>query len=241
MMHSLLLATTPTHVVVQNWPGPDKVAIETLRVATWTLVFAVLAFAASAIGNVIAVRDFSINLKQWKRVLEKESLQPDLFVTFDNGTSDFKQHYTEVLGGELSQFALYLRLYNSGTAPARNVALSVILPPEAKSFLEAPASQRQQASSLYAGPLRADAMHEQNVWGHAAQVRKADGSLEDQWRFELVRNGSYIEAGRLILYVPVAQTTVIRYLAVSDEGSFPRHGYLTLEIQLTADRVNTPA
>jgi hypothetical protein len=67
--------------------------------------------------------------------------------------------------------------------------------------------------------------------------RREDGSVEDDWRFDLVRNDSYIDAGRLIVYVPVAHTSVLRYLALSDEGTFPKHGYGTLEIRLTADRV----
>jgi hypothetical protein len=73
----LAAAATPLPVHVENWPGADKVALDTLKYAQWAFWATVAAAVVAVVGTGFAFVDYLLNIRQFRKPKLRVSLWED--------------------------------------------------------------------------------------------------------------------------------------------------------------------
>jgi hypothetical protein len=220
MTLQLIMTLAPVNVVITSLPSPppDDVAIRTLQIAEGTLVFSAIAAIVTIVGLIVAVRDFTLNLREATHRAEREARCPDLFLTWANNESNIDVESRSSPFGDLHHVRLPIRLRNGGPVPANNVTVFFTLPPSAKTL-----SEVQNARSMY-GEWYANvrSFHDHGVFAHDVREANDDGTRDDDWNLGIIKQQHYLEFGGLIVWLPKGRTE-FRYTISSNEGQFPLH------------------
>jgi hypothetical protein len=112
---------TPMPVSVQNWPPPDKTALDTLYYAKAAFWATVIAGFIAAIGTAFAYVDYRLNIRQFRKA--------KLGVSLCGAGRDARPLPTSIRGdGTHITFSLLLQLNNDGDRAAQQSYVTVWIP-----------------------------------------------------------------------------------------------------------------
>lgn len=119
--HAAVHAPTPLPVNVRNFPGPDAVALDTLKYARWAFWATVAVGVVTVIGTGFAFVDYLLNIRQFRK--------PKLSVSLRGASRDARPlplSYRD--DGKDYTFVLPLQLNNDGARAANGCYVTIWLP-----------------------------------------------------------------------------------------------------------------
>lgn len=130
----LAAAATPVPVHVQNWPsppGPDAVALDTLRYARWAFWATVASAIIAIVGVGFGAVDYALNIRQFRRPRMSVSLAPNPNTVIEaqqDATYARIKPYVHSDDDRNYRFKILLQLNNSGTSAAKCCYVAMWLP-----------------------------------------------------------------------------------------------------------------